>query len=78
MNIILRIMGKLFRWDRETDEAWERFIQPRLEYGLSIGIPANTLSDMAHRAINESDGVATFPGLLLRDYIAEWEANRRL
>ena len=75
MNIVLRIVGKLLRWDKAADEYWQRFIRLQMEYALSIGMPTDTLSDLTHRAINEADGVCTFPGTLLRDFIAEWEEN---
>ena len=75
MNIAINLIGKLLRWDKQAAEYWVRFMQPKMEYALSIGMPADTLNELAQRALDESDGVVTFPGTLLRDLIAEWEED---
>lgn len=73
MNILLNLAGKLFGWDRQSAAYWDRFMQPQLDYAISLGMATDVLLDLVHRAINESDYAVTFPGSLLRDYIADWE-----
>jgi hypothetical protein len=74
MNLIYKVVGKIFGFDKIADEAWEKFIKPQVDRARSLGIPDDAISVMLQRALDESDFVVVFPGARLRDLIDEYDS----
>lgn len=68
MDIIRRLLS--FR--PKTDEYWDRFMQPKVDWAREAGMPEDVLDGFVRRAIKEADGITYFPGVILRDLIDAW------
>jgi hypothetical protein len=69
LNIIYALMGKLFGWDKQTDEYWRRFIEPQIARARALGFPDDTIGRMLQAALIRADFEYIYPGTILRDLI---------
>lgn len=67
--MITRLLARLFGWDKEMDEYWERFIVPQVKRGAELGIPVERLETLYRQAVAESDFITTYPRGRFRDLI---------
>jgi len=64
-----RFIGWLFGGRKLAEEHWVRFMEPHVQRARAAGISEERIDGMVRAAIDHSDGVALFPGMLLRDMV---------